>query len=1740
MIMLFSQGLKAQTVGNEWIDYSQKYFQIKIYETGWYRLDYTDVNSALSSQALDISAIGSDQFQIFGREQEQPINVVDGGDGFLNSGDYIEFYAEKNDGWKDSLLFDNVADQPDQYYSYVNDTILYYLSFTSAGNGKRIIPETDISTTTYPLSNYCWVRNYERLVTSSYNFGPLYYNLSSPTYGRGEGWTAGSIKAGSITSGSNNHKKDVNINTANAYTGINAPFAKIGSSISSASNPVVSGSGHNHRLAIQYGNSNITIVDTSFSGYDLIKTISEVDPNTLNNGNTRVRHRGVNIGQGNNEKLFLSSVTIDYPHTYDFENKNFFEFWIPNHSSSLKQTISITNFSGTSPRLVIFNDGGKEIPLVANGTSWDAVIPNNTSNDSILLRIFDNNNYISSPTPEAVMGSGKFEDFASMNPTEAFIIVTHRSLLTGAQDYATYRSSSAGGMYDVVLVNIEELYHQYGGGIEKHPVSIRGFLKDAFASWSSEPEHLFLLGKSIGNLADGNKGSREVVTSFHSNLVPTWGYPGSDNHLSQGVNGSGRSYGIATGRYSANSLNEVNTYLAKVKEYEAQQDPSSFYGIEEKEWQKTVLQFGGGSEPSEIGIIDYYLTSFDNSLSDTLMGANVHDYIKDPFSPTLDAQAFFEVQEYLSKGVSLMTFYGHSSAGGGFSQNLDSPDNWNNPGKYPMVVGLGCYAGDVHGVDTLNFANQLVNPANEGAISLTSTVKLGFITNIGYYTEELYRSMGGRGYGESIGISMKNACDTIYAITGPTFWQIPNESNYTGMSLQGDPALKLNYHNAPELVLDESRVWTVPGQIDLSIDTFELHVVVTNIGEGFYGDFELNVERTTPNGLDSVFSVIQTKSMNRDTVIFRIPTHHTTANGLNTFNITVDLPFSQITEHQDEVGNNQITFSTFISTNGIQPIWPYEYAIIPTDTITLKASTLNPFEPLKNYVFEVDTTDLFNSPFKKYQNFSSIGGVLEATPGNWLNASTNQSDSLVYTDSTVYYWRCSPDSTVKNWLESSFQYIPEHWGWGQSHYFQYKNDGYQGLVYDRPNRDFEFGPNYAKLRIVSNISFVSSPDWQSTGWYLNGIQQDYGGWTTPSIMIGVIDPCSLSGWGTPYYDATDSICINPDNDFGQFNGDPSCSPGLNLMGRNRSHGYFLFRFNNASEMDSLATMLENKIPTGHYVIAYTYIPNNYSSPANLYAAMPNDLITAFQNLGAANITNTQNDDGFVFLGRKGFPGDAVELHSDSTISGGANYPVQRLVFEDTVFGCNTGYLTSELIGPAKEWNCIYWKHDPKEVVNADSTQLKIYGVKYDGTETLLYDNLMTLYDSILNINTLINADSYPFLKLQATFTDSLIFTPSQMDRWQVIYDPVPELAVNPKKGFYTKSEDSYQQGDSIEFAIAIENVSAFDMDSLMVSYWFINQNGTKVNIPYPRQDSLKSLEVLYDTIQFASNNASGNSYFWVTANPYTSTFQQDQPEQFYFNNIAQKSFNVIEDNVNPILDVTFDGIHILDEDIVSAKPLILITLDDENEFLLLNEDTDTSYFEVFLKSPNSNSFQRVYFIQNGEEILKWTPAQDSKNKFTIEYNPNFLEDGMYTLQVQGRDKSNNFSGDNSYEISFEVITASTITNIFNYPNPFSTSTQFVFTLTGSELPDQMQIQIMTITGKVVREIHLAELGPIRIGNNRTEYAWDGRDEFGDQLANGVYLYRVIAKINGESIEHRSTIADDQAFKKGFGKMYLMR
>ena len=363
---------------------------------------------------------------------------------------------------------------------------------------------------------------------------------------------------------------------------------------------------------------------------------------------------------------------------------------------------------------------------------------------------------------------------------------------------------------------------------------------------------------------------------------------------------------------------------------------------------------------------------------------------------------------------------------------------------------------------------------------------------------------------------------------------------------------------------------------------------------------------------------------------------------------------------------------------------------------------------------------------------------------------------------------------------------------------------------------------------------------------------------------------------------------------------------------------------------------------------------------------------------------------------------------------------------------------------------------------------------------------------------------------------------------------MPEAAINPPlvaSSLHISAND-IQEGDNFKLRIPVQNISnlPFTQDSLLMSYWITDAAGATHQLPSKlKKKPFNPNEVIIDSISVNSLGYKGNNALWVEVNPVNKP--HSQLEQYHFNNIIRIPFHVSGDRINPLLDVTFDGVHILNNDIVSAKPNVLIKLKDENRFLALN---DTTNFKVFLQSPGSPTAKRVWF----GSTMSFVPAVLPNNSCKLNYTPELIQDGTYQLLVQASDISRNLSGAIDYKISFEVINKATITEVMNYPNPFNNATHFVFTLTGSQVPSTFKIQIMTITGKVVKEIFQDEIGFIHVGRNITEYAWDGRDEFGDRLANGVYLYRVITKLNGDEIEHRDSDAD-QYFKKGWGKMFLM-
>ncbi|MEP6596009.1 MAG: FlgD immunoglobulin-like domain containing protein, partial [Ginsengibacter sp.] len=470
---------------------------------------------------------------------------------------------------------------------------------------------------------------------------------------------------------------------------------------------------------------------------------------------------------------------------------------------------------------------------------------------------------------------------------------------------------------------------------------------------------------------------------------------------------------------------------------------------------------------------------------------------------------------------------------------------------------------------------------------------------------------------------------------------------------------------------------------------------------------------------------------------------------------------------------------------------------------------------------------------------------------------------------------------------------------------------------------------------------------------------------------------------------------------------------------------------------------------------------------------------------------------------------------------------ERNNFTFQIYGYESdGQISSPKFGPSKKWESFHWKGKSLENPSTDSVSIKIFGIKTSGSSDLLAT--IKARDTSLSF---INAATYPYVQLKMFNNDSVNATPSQLLYWRINAQAVPEGAVAPNISFNMK--DTIETGESISFALAFKNISESAFDSLKIKFTITDKNNIVHPIVMPRGKPLIAGDTLMINYTIDTRNYTGTNTLFVEVNP-----DNDQPEQYHNNNFIFKNFYVKGDNYNPLLDVTFDGVHILNRDIVSARPHIIIKLKDESKYLELN---DTSLIKVQLQYPDGTL--RSYKFDN--DTLRFTPANlaSGENTATIDFTPVLSgDDDEYQLIVSGKDVSGNTAGDLEYRVSFRIISKPMISNLLNYPNPFTTSTAFVFTVTGSQPPQNIRIQILTITGKIVREITSNELGALHVGRNITEFKWDGTDMYGQRLANGVYLYRVLTNLNGKSLEKYKAADDDtdKYFTKGYGKMYLMK
>lgn len=137
---------------------------------------------------------------------------------------------------------------------------------------------------------------------------------------------------------------------------------------------------------------------------------------------------------------------------------------------------------------------------------------------------------------------------------------------------------------------------------------------------------------------------------------------------------------------------------------------------------------------------------------------------------------------------------------------------------------------------------------------------------------------------------------------------------------------------------------------------------------------------------------------------------------------------------------------------------------------------------------------------------------------------------------------------------------------------------------------------------------------------------------------------------------------------------------------------------------------------------------------------------------------------------------------------------------------------------------------------------------------------------------------------------------------------------------------------------------------------------------------------------------------------------------------------------------------------------------------------------------------------------------NSYKKGQVRYKLSDLSPGEHNLKLKVWDVYNNSS--TSYTEFLVAQSASfALDHVLNYPNPFTTKTQFFFEQNQCCQNLDIQVQIFTVSGRIVKTINTTEYAE---GYRSDGIDWDGLDDYGDQIGKGVYVYRVkVRNANGE-------------------------
>lgn len=224
-------------------------------------------------------------------------------------------------------------------------------------------------------------------------------------------------------------------------------------------------------------------------------------------------------------------------------------------------------------------------------------------------------------------------------------------------------------------------------------------------------------------------------------------------------------------------------------------------------------------------------------------------------------------------------------------------------------------------------------------------------------------------------------------------------------------------------------------------------------------------------------------------------------------------------------------------------------------------------------------------------------------------------------------------------------------------------------------------------------------------------------------------------------------------------------------------------------------------------------------------------------------------------------------------------------------------------------------------------------------------------------------------------------------------------------------------------------------------------------------------------------------------------------ESFY---IGGSSNQAISDQEGPELEIYMNDESFIYGGMTNSNPLLIAKLFDEQGINTVGNGIGHDLIAVI----DGNTENAINLNEYFESAI------DDYKKGEIRFPMSDLSDGKHTLSLKAWDNANNSS---EKTIEFNVVSERNvkIENLVNYPNPFTTNTEFIFQHNQPGTAMDVKLDIFTVSGKLVKSFNEVIIND---GFLSRDIRWNGRDDYGDRIGKGVYVYKLKVRSRNGSVD----------------------